>query len=102
MWLIAAHDPPAGAEIGIAQAAGPTTIEELVPELMARGRELGGNVVRLESLTTRFELHTYPQTSTYSCGTPQAPATCTRTSMVTGEVAITQLVGRVYRVEAWQ
>ena len=100
MFLSITQPPPAGAiEVGVAEASGPTTIDELVPELMQRSRDLGGNYVLVQSIQTRFEVITLTRLETYNCGTVQTPQTCTRTVTTTEELPVTQMIARAFRVE---
>ena len=89
--------PPGARELGVVQATGANVqVDEIIPEFARRVGELGGDFGKIDRLRTSFELRTIPVTTTYNCGTVQAPRTCTRTSMQTVEVAVTAIEGRAY------
>ena len=90
---------PDGAEIGIVEAKGNAPIDEIAEEFSERAAKLGANIAKVDSFRTKFELVTRTETYTYSCGTPQAPRTCSGTRVVTVEVATTSMVGRAFREE---
>ncbi len=91
------RDPPAGVELGRVEASTAGTVEDLVPELVERVADLGGDYARIDEITTRFEWQWRPVTSSYNCGTFRFPMSCTRTYMVSEEVATLRASGRAFR-----
>lgn len=94
----ATRDPPEGEELGAVEASGVTTIEEIVPEFMARVAQLGGNYARIDRIATRFEWVLRPVTRTYQCGTYRFPSYCTSTYYQNEEVPTLRATGRAFRV----
>lgn len=90
-------EPPAVAQVGIVQAAGrDVLVSEIMPDLARRARELGADYVKIDGVSSRFELETVSRMESYSCGTVQAPQTCTRTVSQTVEVMTTTINGRAF------
>lgn len=94
----ATTDPPEGTQLGEVMASGMTTIEEVVPELVTRTAQLGGNYTRIDELSTRYQWMTRPVTQTYNCGSYRFPMTCTRTYYQQEEVGVLTARGRAFRV----
>lgn len=98
--VVRASDVPPGAvQVGVAQAYGNDTIERLVPAFAQRVGQLGGNFGKIDDIKTKFEVRTWTETYTYSCGTLKAPANCTGTRTKSAEVATTTVTGRAFRVK---
>ena len=91
--------PPGAVQVGVAQAFGQATIDQLVPEFADRVAKLGGNFGKIDDIRTKFEMQSKSESYQYSCGTPQAPRQCTGTRTRTVEVATTTIIGRAFRVE---
>ncbi len=96
----ATRDPPGGAEVGVVEATGGATIEEVIPELVERVALLGGNYARIDRIVTRYQWVAQPVTQTYQCGSFRFPTYCTRTYMQNQEVATLHATGRAFRVGA--
>ncbi|MCC6898634.1 MAG: hypothetical protein IT377_06645 [Polyangiaceae bacterium] len=94
----AADIPPSATQVGVAQAFGTGDIEALIPAFAKRVGKLGGNFGKVDDITTKFEIRSWSESYTYSCGTPQAPRQCTGTRTKSGEVATTTVVGRAFKV----
>jgi hypothetical protein len=99
--ISALQPPDPGTELGIVQTSGAgATVEKLLSKFVDKVRELGGNYGYIDTISSKYELIHSTQTYTYSCGTTQAPRTCTGVRQVTNEVRTTQIVGRAFLVEA--
>lgn len=97
---ISAIRTPLGAtETGIVQVSGQGNLEALMPGLIDKVRAIGGNWLVVDKVTAKPEMVTTTQTTTYSCGTAKAPATCTGTQTVTHELLTTSIVGRAFLTE---
>lgn len=96
--ISATRDPPGGQELGVVEASGPTSIEEVLPEFIERAASLGGNVARIDHIETSFQWVSRPVTQTYNCGVGRFPMMCTRTYMQTEELAMLRVMGRAFRV----
>jgi hypothetical protein len=60
-------------------------------------RSVGGNYAKIDSIRTKYEMQTYSESYTYSCGKNQS---CSGSRPVTREVGTTQILGRAFRIEA--
>jgi hypothetical protein len=97
---ISALRVPDGAQgVGLVQAQGVGSLDEILAEFVHQVQQVGGNWGKVDSIRTRFEWQSQTQTYTYSCGSPQAPMTCTGTHVVNVEVSRTSVVGRAFRTE---
>lgn len=96
---ITAFEPRGAQQVGLIQARGQEPIDQLAEEFRSQAAKVGGNVAKVDDVTTKFEMVTRTETYSYSCGTSKAPQTCTGTRTVTTEVCTTQLVGRAFRSE---
>ncbi len=94
----ATRDPVGGAEIGAVEATGGATIDEVIPELVARVAQLGGNYARIDHIATRYQWVTHPVMQSYQCGSFRFPSYCQRTVMQTQEIATLRATGRAFRV----
>ncbi len=96
------RDPPGGAEVGVVEASSVAssvaTVDEVIPELIERVAQLGGNYARIDRIVTRYEWVSQPVTQSYQCGTFRFPNYCTRTYMQQHEVATLRATGRAFRV----
>ncbi len=90
LWVSAVRLPMGANEVGVVEASGTATIEELMREFTHRAAMLGGNFAKVDRIATRFEMVTQSQSYSYACGR----TTCSGTRTVTVEVATTQVVGR--------
>jgi hypothetical protein len=86
--------PPNAQELGIVEVESREELADLVGEFQRRVGELGGDVGLVDRYSTSFHIETSTSTQSYSCGTQQAPATCTRQVTQQHEVATMHLVGR--------
>lgn len=99
--VVRASDVPPGArQVGVVEAHGMTTIDRLVPELASRAAKLGANFVKVDDISTKFEILTHPESYQYRCGTQSSPRQCTGTRTQSDEVATTSVTGRAFRVGA--
>lgn len=96
--VVATRDPVGGVEVGVVEATGGATIEEVIPELVSRVAQLGGNVARIDHIATRYQWVSQPVTQSYQCGSFRFPTMCQRTYMQTQEVATMRATGRAFRV----
>jgi len=99
VYLSSLAVPPQARELGVVQAhSDQTDIRRIVPEFVARVAALGGNFGKIDDITTTYEIKTVTSHQTYSCGSVNAPATCSR--MVTShiEVPTTRVLGRAFEV----
>jgi hypothetical protein len=94
--LVTLDVPPSAVQVGLIQAKGTGTLERLAVEYAAQARRVGGNLAKVDRVTTKFEIVPQAQSYSYQCGT----GTCSGTHVVMVEVATTQLVGRAYRWES--
>lgn len=94
----ATRDPVGGTEIGAVEATGGATIEDVIPELVARVAQLGGNYARIDHIATRYQWVSQPVMQSYQCGTFRFPSYCQRTVMQTQEIATLRATGRAFRV----
>ena len=97
--VAATYVPDGAVQVGIVEthstaAAG---MPDLIQSFRAEVGRVGGDFGKVDSIRTRFEWQTRTQTQSYSCGTPQAPQTCTRVVTQNVEVGITTLMGRAFR-----
>jgi hypothetical protein len=91
--------PPGARELGLVQAhSNQTDIRKIMPEFVARVASLGGNFGKVDDITTSYEMQTVTTTQSYSCGTPNAPNTCTRVVTSQVEVPTTRVLGRAFEV----
>ncbi len=97
--LVALDVPEGAVEVGIIQARGTASIDRLHQEFRNQCAKVGGNLAKVDKVTTDFEMQTMTQTQTYNCGTPQAPSTCSRMVTQNVEVATTQIQGRAFVLE---
>jgi hypothetical protein len=89
--------PGQARELGIVQAhSNQTDISKLIPEFVSRVAGLGGDLGKIDDITTTYEMRTVTSTQSYSCGTPSAPMTCTRMVTNTVEVPTTRILGRAF------
>ena len=88
--------PPSAVQVGLIQAKGTGTLEMLAAEYVAQARRVGGNLAKVDHVSTKFELVPQAQSYSYQCGTGM----CSGTHVFMVEVATTQLVGRAYRWES--
>ncbi len=100
VYVSGARDPVGGAEVGDVQASGVASIEYLIPEIVARTAQLGGNYARVDRITTRYEVQIRPYSYSYNCGSPRFPISCAGTSYRPEEVGLTVVQGRAFRVES--
>lgn len=94
---------PAGAqELGLVTTTALVGEEwkDVLDAFRAAGAELGGDFVTLDNLGVTFDMVTSSQVQSYSCGTTNAPRTCTRTVQQTSEVGHLTLNGRAFRTRA--
>jgi hypothetical protein len=82
------------------QALGRASIVELAREFQQQSAKVGGDLAKVDEITSKFEMVTTTETYSYSCGSTNAPATCTGTRTVTKEICTTQMVGRAFSTEA--
>ncbi|MFO0652283.1 MAG: hypothetical protein U0326_39050 [Polyangiales bacterium] len=94
----ATRDPPGGREVGVVEVTGGATIDEVIPEVIARVAQLGGNYARIDHIATRYQWVSQPVTQSYQCGSFRFPTYCQRTYMQTQEVATMRATGRAFRV----
>ena len=91
--------PPNARELGIVQAhSNQTDIQRIVPEFVGKVAALGGNYGKIDDVTTTYQMRTTTSVQSYSCGTANAPMTCTRTVTTTVEVPTTRVLGRAFEV----
>ena len=75
---ISALTIPAGAvQVGSVVARGRGTVEDLLPQLISRTGELGGNLVLIDRVVTHFDTQTVWVSEMYPCGYRMS-ATCSR------------------------
>ena len=99
VWLSSLAVPPQARELGVVQAhSDQTDIRRIVPEFVARVSALGGNFGKIDDITTTYEFHTVTSHQTYSCGSVNAPRTCSRTVTSQVEVPTTRVLGRAFEV----
>lgn len=92
--------PPGAVEIGTVETYGnDKKLSDLVPKFAAEVAKMGGNFGKIDSIRTKFETHIESRMESYSCGTAQAPRTCTRNVSTPVEVATTTIMGRAFRTE---
>ena len=91
---------PARAEpVGMVQVhSNAPEIPRLLPELMGQVQALGGNHLKIDDITTTYEVHSHTRVETYSCGTAQSPMTCSRVVTTPVEIPTTRVLGRAFRV----
>ena len=100
MTLSATHIPEGAAQVGIVEARGAAGIDALVPELIQRTREVGGNYAVIDHVQTRFEYFQTLENYQYPCAGPMRPSMyCTGSRPVSNEVMVTRIVARAFRVE---
>lgn len=99
VMLSSLHVPPNARELGIVQAhSNQTDIQRIVPEFVGQVAALGGNYGKIDDVTTTYQMRTTTSLQSYSCGTPNAPMTCTRSVTTTVEVPTTRVLGRAFEV----
>lgn len=81
-------------EIGIVQVDSVESLERAITEFQERVAQLGGDTGVIDRYSTSHEMVSSTSTESYSCGSPQAPRTCTRSVTRQHEVATLHLVGR--------
>lgn len=95
----ATYVPEAAEQVAIVETNGHSN--EGAPALIAGFRaevaRVGGTFGKIDTMRTRFEMVQTTRTESYSCGTTQAPRTCTRTVTQDVEVGTTTVLGRAFR-----
>ncbi len=95
---LSALRPLPGAElVGEVAAHGVGSVQEVVPEFVARVQELGGDHGVIERWAVRFVWQSRPYTQSFNCGSPRFPTMCSRTYFIQEEVGELHLEGRAYR-----
>ena len=84
-------------EIGIIEASGAPRIEQLIAEFAGQAASVGGDIAKVDSVETGFEMETQSRQDSYSCGTTAQPRTCYRTVYSEVEVATMKVVGRAFK-----
>ena len=98
MRFVCQRDPEGGAQLGVVQADGsPSKLAEIASKFAEQVSKIGGNVAKVDHISTRFEIVTRTESYSYACGTNNQQCRGTRT--VSNEVGTTQMVGRAFRVE---
>jgi len=97
--IVRATDIPPGAkQVAAVEANGTSApLATIMSEFVQKVASVGGDYGKIDSIRTKFDMVTTTNTYSYSCGSPQAPATCTGTNTSTHEVATTTVVGRAFR-----
>lgn len=95
--VVALAEPVDAVELGVVEAHGPRAIDEIAAELATQVADLGGNVAKVDSVRTKFEMITRTESYTYSCGSKGQ--TCTGSRTVQSEVATVSMVGRAFKKE---
>ena len=92
------REPP-GIPLGVIQVYGKALepIDELMAKLTRSAAELGGDFVKVDRVSTRYDTVDEDQTVSYECGTDKEPMTCSRTETTRREVATTQVLGRAFK-----
>ena len=90
---------PAGVQVGIIQTTAGVGEEltEVMDAFAAEAGRAGGDIAKVDRMNVTYEWVTRMVTQTYSCGTSQAPRTCTRTVPQTMEVGTLSVTGRAFR-----
>lgn len=95
--IVALTEPVGAAQLGVVEAHGSRPIDEVALELEKQVADLGGNVAKVDSVKTKFEMVTQTESYTYSCGSKGQ--TCTGTRTVQREVSTVSMVGRAFKKE---
>jgi hypothetical protein len=97
--VFAAYEPSETEQVGLIEARSHgQPLEKIVDELRRQAAQLGGNVAKIDRVRSKFEMVQRTRTESYSCGTTQAPRTCTRQVTEWVEVRTTTVFGRAYRI----
>jgi len=98
----ATYVPPGATQVAIVETHGNCNegMEALIAGFRSEVARTGGDFGKIDTMRTEFEMVRQQQTQSYSCGTTQAPRTCTRQVYTSVEVGVTTLVGRSFRTGA--
>lgn len=95
------EEPVQGQPLGIVQTSavvgGRDEFPAVIAAFAAEAAAVGGDLAKIDRLSVTFEIVTVMVTQSYSCGTQNAPRTCTRTVPRQQEVATLNVVGRSFR-----
>jgi hypothetical protein len=94
----ATRDPVSATEIGVIEASGSATIDDVMEEFVERVAQMGGNYARVDRFSTNFDWVVRPVTQNYNCGSMSYPATCQQTNWQQNQVTSVRVVGRAFRV----
>jgi hypothetical protein len=95
--VVSAFAPDGAQEVALAQSVGEAPFDDLVETLKRKVAAVGGDWAVIDAVRTKFEVVTYTESYTYSCGTTQSPRTCSGTRLAQREVATTTIDGRALR-----
>jgi hypothetical protein len=94
---VSAFAPPGAQEVALAQSVGEAPFEDLVETLCRKVAAVGGDWAVIDAVRTNFEVISYTESYTYSCGTTQSPRTCSGTRLAQREAATTTIDARALR-----
>ena len=92
--------PPAGAvEVGVIETRGTAEFDELMLAFIGRAAELGGNVAKVDAVSTSFGYVPSPAIDAFACGPYRAPRSCFELRSNAAEAVTIKIVGRAFHAE---
>jgi hypothetical protein len=90
--------PERAIQLGIVQShSDQTDITQIMPALVTQVAQLGGDMLKVDDVTTTYSMQTRTRSESYSCGSTKSPSTCSRTVTETVEVPTTRILGRALK-----